>query len=382
MKKLMLLAWVLILIFLFVACSTHNYDSNESNTQTDTKSTSTAEPTSTTESTTADDTEADEPDLNILLDISGIDENIVADAYNCIDLIIDCALEQIETLVNPTLSRVRFPFEPQDNRTRLSDAQQAIYDRLKAEIESFQSFTYTSEKDYVGVVDDVMAACYALFNDYPELKNCTTTREINEKVNGNMMTVGIQSAYIRPWDGTNTPLLEDEIKYAKEDQDHFLAITHRIIERMPRDCSTIDQYMYLASIICLTTEYDFEMQGGLHMCTPYGAISGKTKAICEGYARGYEWLCRQAGLYCKFVEGADFANFAHSWNMVKIEDGTYYVDITWMRDEPGTFFWDSYFLLTQEQLLRNHVILDGTQADGTKDYQNDYFRLIEQDTNN
>ncbi|NLZ91796.1 MAG: hypothetical protein GX918_07740, partial [Clostridiales bacterium] len=59
--------------------------------------------------------------------------------------------------------------------------------------------------------------------------------------------------------------------------------------------------------------------------------------------------------------------YAHMWNIVKLDSGTYFLDITWSDDMglPGSPEWNNYFMLTQDEILIDHEITDGKVATGT-----------------
>lgn len=63
----------------------------------------------------------------------------------------------------------------------------------------------------------------------------------------------------------------------------------------------------------------------------YGAIVEK-KAVCDGIADAYKYICNQCNLECMIVDGYinDITQeLYHAWNIVKIEDRWYLVDATW-----------------------------------------------------
>ena len=101
------------------------------------------------------------------------------------------------------------------------------------------------------------------------------------------------------------------------------------------------------------------------MATAYGAIEGGM-AICQGYATGFEYLCRKANLWCTQVSGSS-QGMSHAWNLVKLESGTYHVDVTWADDDqnvPLDAGWQRYFMLAQDEILVDHEIDDDTVATG------------------
>lgn len=87
--------------------------------------------------------------------------------------------------------------------------------------------------------------------------------------------------------------------------------------------------------------------------------------VCDSYARAYEMLCTAAGLECIYVTGYGNGGY-HGWNLVKIEGGWYHVDTTW--DDTGWTYADMhrYFLLTDEEMARDHVwnLRDDSTSDG------------------
>ncbi|MBQ5311630.1 MAG: hypothetical protein ILP19_06265 [Oscillospiraceae bacterium] len=68
---------------------------------------------------------------------------------------------------------------------------------------------------------------------------------------------------------------------------------------------------------------------GEHADSLYGALV-EGKALCEGYAKAFSYLCNLAGIENMIVTG--FTDIDHMWNMVKLGDSWYHVDIGW--DKP------------------------------------------------
>ena len=71
-------------------------------------------------------------------------------------------------------------------------------------------------------------------------------------------------------------------------------------------------------------------------------------------------------MWCTQVSGVS-QDTAHAWNLVKLESGTYHIDVTWADADGNTPLdpaWQSYFMLTQEEILLDHQIDDGTVATG------------------
>ena len=81
-------------------------------------------------------------------------------------------------------------------------------------------------------------------------------------------------------------------------------------------------------------KYDDTKDDGSYMLkyTAYAAAINK-KAVCQGYANLFYRLANDAGIDCRIVAGlgdGDRGWEAHSWNIVRMDDGKYYcLDATW-----------------------------------------------------
>ena len=84
----------------------------------------------------------------------------------------------------------------------------------------------------------------------------------------------------------------------------------------------------------------------------YGALVNR-HAVCEGYARTFKLLCKYAGIECILITG-DSKGVGHMWNMVKLDNQWYHVDVTWddLRDKPL----HTYLNVTELQIRADHDI--------------------------
>ena len=93
--------------------------------------------------------------------------------------------------------------------------------------------------------------------------------------------------------------------------------------------------------------------------TIYGALV-KGKALCEGYAKAFSYLCNLAGIENVIVTGG--TDVPHMWNMVKLGGNWYHVDVTWddaddklHEDYPDIILYQ-YFMITDSVIRNNHTI--------------------------
>ena len=100
--------------------------------------------------------------------------------------------------------------------------------------------------------------------------------------------------------------------------------------------------------------------------TAEGALC-KNLAVCDGYAKAFELLCAESGIYAYMMYGEginpDGQKESHAWNVVKVNGEWYQVDCTW--DDPiingsvvtdGSNLTYTYFLLTDTEMYKDHVL--------------------------
>lgn len=112
----------------------------------------------------------------------------------------------------------------------------------------------------------------------------------------------------------------------------------------------------------------------------YGALVEK-RALCEGYAKAFSYLCNLSGIENMIVTGS--TSIDHMWNMVKLDDNWYHVDVGW--DQPSTVMKKScpsmilyqYFLADDDVISSNRTISDalGEPPQATDDSMSWYKKV-------
>lgn len=121
--------------------------------------------------------------------------------------------------------------------------------------------------------------------------------------------------------------------------------------------------------------------------TAEGALCGKL-AVCDGYAKAFELMCAEAGIYAYMMYGEgvhpDGSKESHAWNVVKINGQWYQIDCTW--DDPivnnevvsdGSNLTYTYFLLTDSEMYKDHM-LDKTYSKNFKVCDSSLFKGLGQ----
>ncbi len=101
-------------------------------------------------------------------------------------------------------------------------------------------------------------------------------------------------------------------------------------------------------------------------------------AVCSGYALAYMDLLTRAGLECRFVVSQEMD---HGWNLVKIGESWYHVDVTWDDPSPNSqgHVAHHYFLLTDEEIQAGEAPHYGWETDivcNDTQFQDGFWRDI------
>lgn len=86
------------------------------------------------------------------------------------------------------------------------------------------------------------------------------------------------------------------------------------------------------------------------------------KAVCEGIAKAFKLLCNEYAMKCIVVlgkadpEGKFGEDTYHAWNLVKVGNQSYHVDVTWdnMYEHGLDHISYDYFNVTTEDILKDH----------------------------
>lgn len=140
---------------------------------------------------------------------------------------------------------------------------------------------------------------------------------------------------------------------------------------------------YLHDSIAKSVAYDYDSLKR-NDCFNAHSIVGvflDNKAVCEGIAKAFKLLCNQFEMKCIVVLGkanheGDFSkNDYHAWNLVKIGNESYHVDVTWdnMYHEDIQYISYDYFNLTTREIMLDHQVLNGVPLPECTDSRLNYF---------
>ena len=147
----------------------------------------------------------------------------------------------------------------------------------------------------------------------------------------------------------------------------------QIINNLSLDgCSDEVKSARIYDYIARNVEYDYENSDYL-IYTAYGALS-RGKAVCQGYSVLYYRLALEAGLCSRIISGTGIdpssgEGGAHAWNIVKLEDYYWNLDVTW---DSGSPISHNYYLNNSASFTDMHI--RGTYDDN--DYSSAEFMAL------
>lgn len=230
--------------------------------------------------------------------------------------------------------------------SHLTEDEQKAYLRLVNEIETMpetldesdNTLTVSMEGNQV-TTDELAEIYYAIQQDHPEFfwiskYNYTYLPEDNQ----------VQQIIL-----TST-MTKDEIAQNQQKLDTW---TEQVLANLPG--GDYSNAIYLHDYIIENTTYNLNAPNNQNLIS---VIDGES--VCAGYAKAYQYLLNQAGLFATTVIGTVENGQAHAWNLVKL-DGEYgWVDVTW--DDPNydneSFAYTSYLYFGQstDEINKTHTL--------------------------
>lgn len=168
-------------------------------------------------------------------------------------------------------------------------------------------------------------------------------------------------------------ILLPEYLYANREIATITNDIHRIVNKIAVKANTykgnefkLEKYLHDSVVKSVAYDYDALKQNG---CFNAHSIVGAfldRKAVCEGVAKSFKLLCNEFGIKCIVVLGkankdGDFSgDDYHAWNLVKIGQESYHVDVTWdnLYDTDIHHISYDYFNVTTDDILLDHQPLD------------------------
>lgn len=228
--------------------------------------------------------------------------------------------------------------------THLSPEQKTIYEYALTAAKNLQTGWFGIGKYTKNLLHDALVAYTALTADHPEFFWLSKHFILHERdsADNSYMTFSYTSDeyncdYLFPIEQIDAKKSELDAKISE-----ILSATALL--------SDFETELYFHDFLCETVTYNKD--GGDTIFTSYGALIDGV-AVCEGYSRAMQLLCKKAGIPCTLVLGLS-KDDDHMWNLVQLDNEWYHLDVTW--DDCTTFTSHTYFNVTDEQIKTDHRI--------------------------
>ena len=211
----------------------------------------------------------------------------------------------------------------------LSENQQSVYRQIYA---NAQDLTEKFAPEKTVSASDVKTAFEAVIGDHPEMFWLETGYSSKYLANGQCVEIDLK------YNGT-----ADDLESAKQ---RFDAAAQNLITGAASLDSNYEKEKYVHDALASAVTYD--LTADMNQSAYSALVNGKS--VCAGYARAYQYLLQQLGIPCYYCTG--YSGGDHAWNIVKLEDGYYNVDVTW--DDAAAIRYD-YFNKTDADFASTHV---------------------------
>jgi hypothetical protein len=124
---------------------------------------------------------------------------------------------------------------------------------------------------------------------------------------------------------------------------------------------------YLHDCVVKSVAYDYDALQKKDCFNAHSIVGAllDNKAVCEGIAKTFKFLCDEFGIKCMIVYGkadkdGDFSKEDHhSWNLVQIRQEPYHVDVTWDNRYDTHLHHHhisyDYFNVTTDEIMKDHL---------------------------
>ena len=216
----------------------------------------------------------------------------------------------------------------------LDEKSKEIYKKTYANaLEYNSSFLVTNGAS----IDEARSAVEALFNDHPEIFWIET--QYSYLYTEKNICVQIKLNY---------SLGSEEIPSARA---RFEAAAQLIINEAAALSSDYEKEKFVHDSIIKSTDYDVEAE----MSQSAYSVLVSGKSVCAGYSRAFQYIMQRLEIPTYYVIGYSDGN--HAWNIVKLDDGYYNVDVTWDSSWPISY---TYFNRTDSDFAETHTREDSS----------------------
>lgn len=242
----------------------------------------------------------------------------------------------------------------------LHEAYREIYVHL---MRNEDSGTFLAE---IGV-EDFWKAYYAVLADHPEIFWIGTSAQIEESALSHKV-VSYQFQPIVPVEAR--PSMREQLEEAAD----------ACISLIPAEASDYEKIKFVYEYLIDATEYDSNGADSQSI----QSVLLYHRSVCAGYSKAFQYILNRMGLFCTYITGTIAGGGDHGWNMVRIGENYYYVDVTWgdpvfvnrmEGDESSSMINYNYLCCTETELFKTHVPSDSVELPPCTSEDYNYYRI-------
>ena len=212
----------------------------------------------------------------------------------------------------------------------LSSSEKEVYAQVYANAIAYEdSFVPISQVS----VSDVVEIMEAVYSDHPELYYLSTKYGYLYTSKDNCVQITLE--------------YNELINDISSSTSSFENAANNIIASAKELSSDYEKEKYVHDAIAKLCTYD---ENSSLSQSAYSALVNEN-SVCAGYSRAFQYIMTSLGIPTYFVAGTATGN--HAWNMVKLDDGYYNVDLTWDDQDSGVIY--NYFNLTDAEFSSTHT---------------------------
>ena len=211
----------------------------------------------------------------------------------------------------------------------LTDTEKQLYKQIYANADKII-------ETFIPIVDvnvqEVKKVFEAVYNDHPEL-------------------FWVETSYSYKYTATNKCVqITLNFNETASDIDKYKEIFNSTVDKIVNGANKLstdyEKEKYVHDVITSNVEYD---KNASMNQSAYSALVNK-KSICAGYSRAFQLIMIKLQIPTYYCVGVSTVN--HAWNIVKLDDGYYNVDLTWDNSDITRY---KYFNKTDNDFAITHT---------------------------
>jgi hypothetical protein len=152
------------------------------------------------------------------------------------------------------------------------------------------------------------------------------------------------------------------------------------ISQISTEASVYQRIKYVYEYLIQTVEYNLDSQDSQNIQSALLYHS----SVCAGYSKSFQYILNRMGLFCTYITGKTINGGDHGWNMVRIGENYYYVDVTWGdpvfanqmdQVDAGNLINYNYLCCTETDLFKTHIPDDSIELPSCTADDYNYYKL-------